>query len=82
MPEIALTPPQPEAYDGEFIAPHSGGLMKQLGHDPNRPDDETYIVRLIGKVITVSLETLKISAALLSVICGSGRIGRCRPHNP
>ncbi len=27
--------------------------------DPNRPDDEQYVVRLIGQVITVSLETLK-----------------------
>lgn len=28
--------------------------------DPNRLDDEQYIVRLIGQVITVSLETMKI----------------------
>lgn len=28
--------------------------------DPNRPDDEQYIVRLIGQVITVSLETNQI----------------------
>jgi predicted helicase len=28
--------------------------------DPNRPDDEGYIVRLIGQVVTVSLESLKI----------------------
>ena len=27
--------------------------------DPNRLDDEEYIVRLIGQVITVSLETQK-----------------------
>jgi hypothetical protein len=32
--------------------------------DPNRPDDELYIVRLIGQVITVSLETLSICEAL------------------
>lgn len=31
-----------------------------IGNDPNRADDERYIVRLIGKVITVSLETVKI----------------------
>ncbi len=31
-----------------------------LTNDPNRPDDDQYIVRLIGQVITVSLETLKI----------------------
>jgi predicted helicase len=29
-------------------------------NDPNRLDDEQYIVKLIGKIITVSLETVKI----------------------
>ena len=33
-------------------------------NDPNRADDEQYIVRLIGKVITVSLETVAIVAGL------------------
>jgi predicted helicase len=33
-------------------------------NDPNRPDDPEYIVRLIGKVITVSLETVKIVKGL------------------
>jgi predicted helicase len=33
-------------------------------NDPNRPDDPQYIVRLIGKVITVSLETMKIVKSL------------------
>ena len=32
--------------------------------DPNRADDEQYIVRLLGQVITVSLETNKIVAGL------------------
>jgi predicted helicase len=32
--------------------------------DPNRVDDEQYIVRLVKQVITVSLETLKLVAAL------------------
>jgi predicted helicase len=32
--------------------------------DPNNPDDPEYIVRLIGKVITVSLETLKLVRGL------------------
>jgi predicted helicase len=36
----------------------------EIESDPNRPDDEQYIVRLIGKVIHVSLETLKIVSAL------------------
>ena len=29
-------------------------------NDPNREDDPQYIVKLIGKIITVSLETVKI----------------------
>ena len=31
-----------------------------ITNDPNRLDDPEYIVRLIGQVITVSLETIKI----------------------
>ena len=34
--------------------------LGNLTSDPNRMDDEEYIVRLIGQVITVSLETQKI----------------------
>jgi predicted helicase len=33
-------------------------------NDPNRSDDPQYIVRLIGKVITISLETMKIVKGL------------------
>jgi len=36
-----------------------------ITNDPNRADDPQYIVRLIGQVITVSLETVKIVRALL-----------------
>ena len=32
--------------------------------DPNREDDEEYIVRLVGQVIQVSVETVKIVNAL------------------
>lgn len=32
--------------------------------DPNRADDEEYIVRLIGQVVTVSVETMKLVASL------------------
>lgn len=39
----------------------------EIASDPNRLDDEPYIVRLIGQVITVSLETLKIVRALPEV---------------
>ncbi len=35
-----------------------------LVSDPNQPDDEQAIVRLVGQVITVSLETQRIVAAL------------------
>ena len=31
-----------------------------ITNDPNRADDETYILRLIKQVITVSLETVNI----------------------
>lgn len=33
-------------------------------NDPNREDDPQYFVRLIGKVITVSLENVKIVKGL------------------
>lgn len=38
-------------------------------NDPNRDDDLEYIVRLIGQVVTVSLETVKLVAdlAVLSI---------------
>ena len=32
--------------------------------DPNRPDDEEYIVRLVGQVVHVSMETMKVIDAL------------------
>ena len=35
-----------------------------IANDPNREDEPDYIVKLIGKVITVSLETQKLIAAL------------------
>jgi hypothetical protein len=33
----------------------------------NRPDDPEYIVRLIGQVVTVSLETVKVVKGLLTM---------------
>ena len=36
----------------------------QIVNDPNREDDPQYIVRLIGKIITVSLETVEIVESL------------------
>jgi predicted helicase len=38
-----------------------------ITNDPNRLEDEQYIVRLIGQVITVSLETVEIVNALPSL---------------
>ena len=37
-------------------------------NDPNRADDPEYIVRLIGQVITLSLETMKIVKALPALL--------------
>ena len=36
--------------------------------DPNRRDDEQYIVRLVGKVITVSIETVKLVEELAEAV--------------
>ena len=43
--------------------------MKRSGivNDPNRADDEEYIVRLVGKVVAVSLETVGIVEGLAEV---------------
>ncbi len=35
-----------------------------ISSDPNRRDDPQYIVRLVGQVVQVSLETVRIVAAL------------------
>ena len=35
-----------------------------ITHDPNSDDDPDYIVRLVKQVVTVSLETVRIVAAL------------------
>lgn len=42
-----------------------------ITNDPNRPDDETCILRLIGQVITVSLETIQIIANLPTLDLGA-----------
>ena len=39
----------------------------KIASDPNPMDDEQYIVRLIGQVITVSLETQKVIGTLPEV---------------
>ena len=43
--------------------------------DPNRPDDPEYIVRLVGQVVRVSIETVKIVDGLPADFGGGGRPG-------
>jgi predicted helicase len=38
--------------------------LAERHHDPNRADDPQYILRLVGQVITVSRETVKVVGAL------------------
>ncbi len=38
--------------------------LSGIRSDPNRADDEEYIVRLVGQVIRVSLDTVRIVAGL------------------
>ncbi len=42
-------------------------MLSGITNDPNRSDDPQYIVKLIGKVITVSLETVKIVKSLAAL---------------
>jgi predicted helicase len=46
-----------------------------ITNDPNRAEDPTYILRLIGQVITVSLETVKVVAALPSLGLPEAAVG-------
>ncbi len=51
----------------EWVIDQYRVAKNEHGHitsDPNRADDEEYIVRLIGQVITVSLETVRIIKSL------------------
>ena len=51
----------------EWVMEQNRLIAVERGHvpsDPNRLDDEQYIVRLIGQVITVSLETRRITHSL------------------
>ena len=42
-----------------------------ITNDPNRPDDPEYIVRLLGQVVTVSLETVKMVGELPALAAAS-----------
>ena len=52
MPSLTLKP--------THTRDENGGIAS----DPSRMDDEQYIVRLIGQVTTVSLETMKVVKGL------------------
>jgi len=43
--------------------------------DPNREDDPEYIVRLVGQVVRVSLETVRLVASLPPLAEGTGLVG-------
>ena len=43
-----------------------------ITNDPNRPDDPTYILRLIGQVVTVSVETVAIVRSLPTLGLAAG----------
>jgi len=72
---LALTGIPPEAYEYrlgnrsalKWIIDQyqvSTGKRSGITNDPNREDDPQYMLRLIGQVITVSCETVKIVRAL------------------
>src|ERR1017187_8540464 len=54
------------ARSSSLIGQYQLSTDKRSGitNDPNRPDDPEYIVRLLGQVITVSLETVKVVKGL------------------
>jgi predicted helicase len=43
--------------------------------DPNNLDDEEYIVRLVGKVITVSVETVRLVTELAQAVTQENWMG-------
>ena len=56
----------------EWVMKQNRLIAVERGHvpsDPNRLDDEQCIVRLIGQVITVSLETRRITRSLPELRC-------------
>ena len=58
-------------WDPRFPACVAGHAVRMLCTHGNRPDDEEYIVRLVGQVVRVSVETVKIVKALPKSYGGS-----------
>jgi len=50
--------------------------------DPNNPDDEEYIVRLVGKGITVSWETVRLVNELAQVVTQEDWMNQTPVHTP
>lgn len=48
----------------QYQVERAKGNPDEILSDPNRTDDEEYIVRLIGQVVTVSVETMKLAQSL------------------
>ena len=76
---LSLTNIPPEAFEYRLgnrsalewvIDQYQVSEDKQSGitSDPNRPDDEEYIVRLVGQVVQVSVETVRILAELSATV--------------
>jgi predicted helicase len=74
-PSLTLTPIPPEVFEYRLgnrsalewvIDQYQVSTDKRSGtrSDPNRADDPEYIVRLVGQVIRVSLDTVKLVAGL------------------
>ena len=61
-----VTVERAHAYLDKIYIQYCVKIDKRSGivNDPNRADAPQYIVKLIGKVITVSLETVRIVEAL------------------
>jgi len=57
---------------------------KQSGmtSDPNRPDHEEYILRLVGQVVRVSVETVKIVSELSGTVSLIPSATPARPSEP
>jgi predicted helicase len=51
----------------QFQVEHAKDAPDTVLSDPNREDDEEYIIRLIGQVVTVSVETVKLVKLLPSL---------------
>jgi len=55
-----LVPQLSTRIRGKQVRPDGTDKRNGITSDPNNPDDEEYIVRLVGQVVRVSVETVKI----------------------